>query len=708
MSSAAADDDILIIEDDDDDDVINLVDDSQDTVIAPTTRPQCPRCTAFLLHAGSTCGICEPASVPQCIKCTAFLTSEGAQCTVCPPNTSSTNGTFCQRCTSQITSYDAACDLCGFHESGDDVYDFDFDDKSRSKGAVGGGGGGFGRGGAAISSSGGGGGGGALSSLTMPPPTSGHCLRGHTLTRSYGIPSTYPSDAPVSCDACAVRLGIDDIIGHCAQCSFDLCIKCVTLPGTGIGPRGAHARSRALAAASVTESPSSSFPDAMRALRSIYTTGLSSTALSVRPCVALASDVDFFSQARAQGAGWSCGYRCAQMLISSLLREPAYAHRLRVAAGGGGGGGGGGVGVGGGVSGVGGGADIRQVQHHLTVPSVITLQLRLEQAWASGRDSIGAAHYRDVYMSSVVVGTDAQIGSGEVATILRAAGIDAQYLSFHAFDDPNIPLLIPHARANVAALACARATAALMKSGGRAPDLLLQPRASPPSTFSERLFLYRRQSALLKWLFTYFNVKTPFAMSSGGGGSGGGGGGGSSSSGGNSSSSSSGSGSGVRFLGNDGTSTTAPPFVCYLQHDGHSRVLVGFELSIAPGARDLTQPRLDADYFAGIKRKHGGGGDDSDESYELGKGICDVINGDIILSLLIFDPGVPRDVVAQALNGSGGGGGGEGWQSLIKRGLHTMRHCHYEIVCVPQPSQDGDEILVPLDGPPQRLYSGVL
>jgi len=75
-----------------------------------------------------------------------------------------------------------------------------------------------------------------------------------------------------------------------------------------------------------------------------------------------------------------------------------------------------------------------------------------------------------------------------------------------------------------------------------------------------------------------------------------------------------------------------------------------------------------------------------------------VLSGDVQLSLLILDPATPRDELARALAGGG-------WPRLVKRGLHTLRTAHYEIV-----SLDADDAGAwdgPRDTIPERLFSGL-
>lgn len=53
-------------------------------------------------------------------------------------------------------------------------------------------------------------------------------------------------------------------------------------------------------------------------------------------------------------------------------------------------------------------------------------------------------------------------------------------------------------------------------------------------------------------------------------------------------------------------------------------------------------------------------------------------------TLLVFDPGTPPAKLAAALHSR------HGWQRLLKRGLHTLRHSQYQLVWV-EPGLAGEE-----------------
>lgn len=583
-------------------DVIELFDDDGsdgDVVFVP--EPACPRCTTLLTHAGALCVVCTDTPRPSCPRCTVYLHAVGAACRVCSSPAQPTTA---------ATAHPSLLDSP------------------------------------------------ASAQAPRLPPT-GRCRRLHALVHTVGVPLTYPRNARLACDACAESLGNGRPLYHCATCQFDLCVPCNTLLGSGRGHRGTSARAAAMAAVREQEPPDSAFTDAVSKLREALDAA-SHAAAAHRPAAALCANADFYSQAGTAGAGWACGYRCAQMLMSSLLREPAYAARVSDAP----------------------------VGAPYRVPSVLALQARLEAAWAQGRDREGAAHYAGAFLTPALIGSSALIGSGEVATILRAASVPAQHVAFHAFDDKNLEQLLPREKfAKVSAMRC-RAAEELQRAGGRSPAELLSVGVQPPRTAAERLYLYRRHAALLSWLFCHFSVRVPYdervhwdssgrdATAGPGAGAGAGGVG----------SAANGGRGRIRMLSDP---RVQAPYLLYLQHDGHSRALAGFEVTVSAGALDPKQSRLEA--FSGAKRPR------ADELFND----ADVISGDMSISLLLLDPSVPRLDLERKL------GQGAGWQPLVKRGLHTMRHAHYELVWVPHPTDPLSSEVPQIGGPPKRLFSGL-
>jgi hypothetical protein len=338
------------------------------------------------------------------------------------------------------------------------------------------------------------------------------------------------------------------------------------------------------------------------------------------------------------------------MLMSALLREPAYAARVNDAPS----------------------------REPFRVPSVLALQAKLEAAWTRGRDRDGAAHYTGAFLTPSLVGTSAFIGSSEVATMLRESSIPVQHVAFHAFDDPNLEQLLSSEEFALVSVARSRAAEELRRTGGRSPSELLTGRSQSPQSAAERLFLYRRHAALLFWLFRLFSVRVPYdervhweRERDSGAGAGAGAGA---------------AGDGLKHLRFLGDPLAPTPYLLYLQHDGHARTLAGFEITVADSALNPAQSRLDS--FLSVKRSRV-----NDEPY-------DVISGDMVLTLLLLDPSVSRPDIEGKLRA------GAGWQPLVKRGLHTMRHAHYEIVWVPHPT-DPLSAQASRGGPPKRLFSGL-
>ena len=387
----------------------------------------------------------------------------------------------------------------------------------------------------------------------------------------------------------------------------------------------------------------------------------------------------FFSQHRV-GRRWACGWRCAQMLLSSLQGHPVFSRHFP----------------------------------SLGVPSIAALQSALSEAWRAGVDAAAARTF------GFRVPADMLVGAGDVRALLQgpAFSFPMDWLSFHGFDDPNVAGLCGLGSPEAAAVEAAKgaALAALagrraaggggasqtqltqfgIRAGGRgggggggAPPLalwhscrkcdfdlclqcaqargalggaLLCPGArhappaplalepdndlerqcnvclrsgphSEPNSDAARAYLYARHSALLSWLRVYFPL---------GGGSGRGGGGG---------------------------AGLPPPPAVYLQHDGHSRLLVGWE---------------------SVDTRAGGGGSG-------GGALASVAAAPFAphcrVSLLVLDPAVAPDDLADGLRGGG-------WAQLVKRGLHTLRLPHYEVLCAQLPGEgDGG-------GGPLRFISG--
>ena len=366
--------------------------------------------------------------------------------------------------------------------------------------------------------------------------------------------------------------------------------------------------------------------------------GISARCASRRPVWALcAMPYAFYSQAEQ---GPVCGWRSLQMLLSAIMGGGSTALRSTLFDGSG------------------------------TVPTVPALQACLEAAWAEGFDPEGALHF-----GGRVLRSKRYIGGGEVATILRFFGVDARAEAFHSWDDPNVDELLahdPHKRERVrdARAAAERAVGGGGGGGSRHPA-------------AERKYLYSRHSALIKWLQSHFGVTMQCAAMLPPGPS------------------EAGAGAGAGAPPRGPTAFPMPtggaaPFPAYLQHDGHARVLAGFEVRLAddaPGGKGPSDPfiqrvpggpvqqvlsfapaqqsGLGGGSGAGVKRPREDGGDG------LGGGGIGDIDPQLLISLLILDPATPAPILKSALTSTS-------WPALIKRGFHTLRQSHFEVIVVPR------------------------
>ncbi|XP_050664662.1 zinc finger-containing ubiquitin peptidase 1-like isoform X2 [Leptidea sinapis] len=113
----------------------------------------------------------------------------------------------------------------------------------------------------------------------------------------------------------------------------------------------------------------------------------------------LCSAVDHYASTYGD-RGWGCGYRNMQMLLSSLLRHPAYAARL-----------------------IEGGVTERDCD---CVPSIPALQRLVERAWELGFDTQGSEQ-----LGSKLHNTRKWIGACEVVTVLSSLRIKCSLIDFH-------------------------------------------------------------------------------------------------------------------------------------------------------------------------------------------------------------------------------------------------------------------------------------
>ncbi|XP_054638724.1 zinc finger-containing ubiquitin peptidase 1 isoform X2 [Dunckerocampus dactyliophorus] len=118
-----------------------------------------------------------------------------------------------------------------------------------------------------------------------------------------------------------------------------------------------------------------------------------------RDCVHvwLSSDTDHYCCSTGD-AGWGCGYRNFQMLLSSLHRLDAYASSFR----------------------------------DKVVPSIPRVQSMIEEAWKGGLDPQGASHF-----NHRLQGTRAWIGATEIYVLLTSLGISGRIIDFHQPTGPG-------------------------------------------------------------------------------------------------------------------------------------------------------------------------------------------------------------------------------------------------------------------------------
>ncbi|KNZ50230.1 hypothetical protein VP01_453g22 [Puccinia sorghi] len=121
------------------------------------------------------------------------------------------------------------------------------------------------------------------------------------------------------------------------------------------------------------------------------------------------------SERRKLGAGdwaWGCGYRNLQMLFSAIQARPAYQHILARHP------------------------LLRSLSHldstHLAIPSILHWQRIIQDAWLSGFDPPGAAHF-----DQRLVGKKSWIGTTEVYVALSRLGLRCQIVDFPHPTGPN-------------------------------------------------------------------------------------------------------------------------------------------------------------------------------------------------------------------------------------------------------------------------------
>jgi len=302
-----------------------------------------------------------------------------------------------------------------------------------------------------------------------------------------------------------------------------------------------------------------------------------------------------FATREGHDGGFGCGWRNLQMLCGSLLAQPGPQLATRRAA----------LFAGAGF-----------------VPDVPACQAWLEAAWAAGFDPAGREQ-----LGGRVQGLPHWVGAVDCCALLRSFGLKAQIVDFKA--PPAEPRPGPGGEARHAGVECdgchafpilgARFSSETRRNYDLCGRCAAAPEAGAHGPFRrvERPVHYedaegeegacdeRAHAPLVEFIWAYFSSDA----------------------------------GGAPIPATLGTqvcvSPSRPPL--FLQHDGHSRTVVGVERR---------------------RRPAGASGED--------------------VSLLIFDPSTP----GAALSGALGQGQAGGWQRLVKRGLHTLRKREYSLLIV--------------------------
>jgi hypothetical protein len=110
--------------------------------------------------------------------------------------------------------------------------------------------------------------------------------------------------------------------------------------------------------------------------------------------------------------------------------------------------------------------------------------------------------------------------------------------------------------------------------------------------------------------------------------------------------------------------TNAGPL--YFQHEGHSRTIIGIEKRRVVGTNNNKEEK--------------GGNNNAGSSSSLSSSSS---LPQYQLSLLILDPSIDKRLLQNALER------GQGWQQLLRRGAHTLKHTQWQLMYVPTPSLGG-------------------
>jgi zinc finger-containing ubiquitin peptidase 1 len=114
--------------------------------------------------------------------------------------------------------------------------------------------------------------------------------------------------------------------------------------------------------------------------------------------------------------------------------------------------------------------------------------------------------------------------------------------------------------------------------------------------------------------------------------------------------------------------TNAGPL--YFQHEGHSRTIIGIEKRRVIGTTTTTINNHNRNQNKkGGSNNNVGSSSSSLPQYQL--------------SLLILDPSIDKRLLQNALER------GQGWQQLLRKGAHTLKHSQWQLMYVPPPSLGG-------------------
>ena len=313
----------------------------------------------------------------------------------------------------------------------------------------------------------------------------------------------------------------------------------------------------------------------------------------------------------------------------------------------------------------------------------------IEHAWAQGFDRQGASQF-----GGVLHGTTKWIGATEVAAVLRSCRVPARVIDFHAAEDPFIQTLVQH---HTMFQFYDPVHHTIVRG---LPRSVLHVEASAAGPSSAARSHAARHAGLVNFAWHHFSGAASPAEAS------------------------------TQVTG----AHAGAPLPLYLQHDGHSRTIIGIERrdrakseqSKVQGLKGgVRQARLDtmlqteqapAPCLAAAAGppsplvQEGGAdttvvdltGDSTSEDEDIspvqgtftvgsaGTGQPDMASAAPLdfgceeAFLVMFDPAKPTAAYTKALQPAEGELFPVGWEKHFKRGLHTLRHPQYQVVHVPE------------------------